>query len=342
MRTLLHIIPPPGPAPGDSTLFFSAVQAVEALARHDPARRHEALLLCGSDYARAATTLGITRFRRVPPPLHDAQRCKGSIERVLDDLDADAALLWSQHEAPWFDRLRGLPARVAWVNLISGQVRLRGAAESGEVRRFWKTLAPAPLALPKPPDRPTLRQSLRLGDAGPVAGLLWDDTDAAYRLNYIAAVLAIAENPCAALTPRDFHGVDRVHRQLREGACVPAFRTPRTPMPVLLHACDFLISTFPADHPAPFAAECALVTAFSLGIPLIVQAGTPLAGRIPQAAHICLARSAEPADLSRAAFALLSTPASLQRASDAVRDVPQNPPLAAQIVAALDDLERLE
>lgn len=344
MRTILHVIPARiGPAPDGCSSWSrrsgAELLAFTELAAVDTERRHELLFLGGSQDARDAAALGAPVTCRVAPVLGLTALARRSIENVMDDLDPDAVVSWDPSFSPRLRRLRGLPSRVATIDLRKASVEARGVnPETGEARHTRAVLTPAPVRLGPVRSREELRARFKVEPDDRVIGLLSDLPECAMCLAFVLGMLNLAGVPCTGLLRRDAPGVSRVQRHACEGGYLPRIVIVDAPVWRYLPMLDVGIMRLGRE---PVLGELGMLReALGTGLPIVTASGEKTTGLYPGDAAACLARSEEAPDVARAVKLLLAEPGTLRRVSAGLREAgaARPAPLARQIAAALNDL----
>ncbi|CAG0951030.1 hypothetical protein PHYC_00203 [Phycisphaerales bacterium] len=344
MRTILHLIPAwiapsePG-AECNRRRSDAELLAFRDLSLLDTDRRHELLFLGGSEEARAAGALGAPISYRVAPLLKRAGLASRAIENVLDDHDPDAVVSWDPSFGSRLMRLRGLPTRVARVDLSGASIDARGVnPETGEATRSRSSLRPAPIGPGPVRARQELRERLKIEVGERVVGVLSEGPDAAITLAFSAGMLNLGSLPCTGLVRRGIPGLERARRHVREGGYLRRMIVVGPPVMRFLPALDAAL--MPMSVPPAFDALCVLRSVLATGLPVVTAAGPETAPLFPGEASVCLARSSEPPHLAGALSALLANPGVLEGARAALEEAGRQraEPLARQVAASLSDL----
>jgi hypothetical protein len=311
-RRLLHIISSsirPAHEAGAVRQAWPELLAIRELALCDPQWQHLLLLLGTTTDARDATALGITPDVRLAPLLGRARLSLRTIERVIDELDPDAVVVWDPSLAPAIARLPILPERFARVDFSSGEIECRGVQpETGEIIRHWRHLSPAALDTPALAHREALRERLALSPDDVLIAVSGTMPDTAMVLAFVLCALGVAGIPCVGLAHSRVPGRATMLRHLREGDLMRRVIFTSRPLPLLASACDFILHPLPDESQMDLGEACILRHVMRLGVPVLTRADS--FAELPVRPD-CFLESASPRSLAACAYRLLSSPGAL-------------------------------
>lgn len=341
MPTYVHVIPEViHAASGGWRRAWPEVLACVDAARHDADSRHVLVVIGGSDAGRDAVSLGAEDVVRVCPPTGKPERASRGIERAIDAADADVVVAWDREMAGWMGSLRGVPDRLARVDLDTGQVECRGVdPESGEVMRHWTTLHAAELVPPEAGTRDSLRAQLGIEPTAAVVGVLGDWPEKSNATGYALGMLGVSGLACMGLADRGEPWRGPLQRHIREARHARGLVFSTQPSVCLWPAIDLWLLARPVGGETALAWLSMARGLLSRGA-AVAHAGEQ---GLAEFAGSVKARSAQPMDLARAARRCLEDRGWLTgpgRGFDAAAPS-ENTAMGAQIVASLRDLEVL-